>query len=462
MRNFKIESWPLRGRRLPLGAAILVLALAGCDTASLVELDDPDLITGTVARNPDNINELRNGAQWEFARALTGPAANNQTPGIVGISGLLADELWYASTFDSMQRIDQRNIIDATNLDVTRVFQYIHRARNLADRVGEQLASIGRQNSADAAMVTNLAGFSFIFFAENFCSGVPLSTTALTGDLEYGPPQTTEQLLDHATERFDRALAAATAAGTAAAAVQQQHLARVGLGRARLARGQFAEAAAAVAQVPTNFRYEVVYSENASSQNNGLWQNVNSERRSSAASGEGLNGLVFFRRGATGNTIDPRVSVDSVGVGLSTTVPFYRQNKYPTRGTNVPLATGIEARLIEAEAALNRGQSAAYLPILNTLRASVTGLAPLTDPGTPQARVRQLFEERAFWLWLTAHRLGDLRRMIRHYGFTQDQVFPVGQTIFGASYGTDVNFPIPFQETNNPQAPTGQCLNRDA
>jgi starch-binding outer membrane protein, SusD/RagB family len=345
---------------------------------------------------------------------------------------------------------------------VTRVFQYIHRARNLADRVGEQLASIGRQNSADAAMVTNLAGFSFIFFAENFCSGVPLSTTALTGDLEYGPPQTTEQLLDHATERFDRALAAATAAGTAAAAVQQQHLARVGLGRARLARGQFAEAAAAVAQVPTNFRYEVVYSENASSQNNGLWQNVNSERRSSAASGEGLNGLVFFRRGATGNTIDPRVSVDSVGVGLSTTVPFYRQNKYPTRGTNVPLATGIEARLIEAEAALNRGQSAAYLPILNTLRASVTGLAPLTDPGTPQARVRQLFEERAFWLWLTAHRLGDLRRMIRHYGFTQDQVFPVGQTIFGASYGTDVNFPIPFQETNNPQAPTGQCLNRDA
>ena len=75
--------------------------------------------------------------------------------------------------------------------------------------------------------------------------------------------------------------------------------------------------------------------------------------------------------------------------------------------------------------------------------------------------MRQFFTERAFWLYLTGHRLGDLRRMVRDYGFTQDQVFPTGQNIIGSSYGSDVNFPIPFQEQNNPQFANGSCIDRN-
>jgi hypothetical protein len=52
--------------------------------------------------------------------------------------------------------------------------------------------------------------------------------------------------------------------------------------------------------------------------------------------------------------------------------------------------------------------------------------------------------------------------MVREYGFTQAQVFPVGQTIFGSPYGTDVNFPIPVTERNNPEASSGECINRNA
>ena len=38
-----------------------------------------------------------------------------------------------------------------------------------------------------------------------------------------------------------------------------------------------------------------------------------------------------------------------------------------------------------------------------------------------------LFRERAFWLWGTAHRLGDMRRLIRHYGRTEASVHSVNQ-----------------------------------
>jgi hypothetical protein len=429
------------------------VSLAGCDPDELTNLNDPDDITVAVATDTANITELRNGVLYEFARAMTGPATNNSTPGIVGISGVMTDEMWYSSTFQGMQEIDRRNM-ERTNGEVLAVYQYLHRARNLAERTAEQYARTSQANSPDRALVTNLAGFTYVLFAENFCSGVPFSRTDLPGDVTFGAALTTAQMLDSAVVRFN---AAAALSGDSA----QIYLARVGRGRALLARGDFAGAAAAVAIVPTTFVSPVAFSESASSQNNGIWSNINSERRSSVASGEGTNGLVYFRRGPAPNTIDVRTPADSVGAGIGTAFPLYRQNKYSTRGAALPLATGIEARLIQAEAALSKGTSNAYLATLNQLRAT-RGLAALTDPGNAQARVRQFFSERAFWLWLTGHRLGDMRRMVREYQLPANTVFPVGQTIFGSPYGTDVNFPVPITEQNNPEAPTGQCIDRNA
>ncbi len=285
---------------------------------------------------------------------------------------------------------------------------------------------------------------------------MPFSVTEFTGAVEYGPPETTEQIFDRAIARFDAALAVAQAAGAAGAA--QTNVALVGKARALVGLGRLSDASTAVANVPANFLYTVDYGELPAPQN-GLWYNVNAERRSSAASGEGANGIAFFQRGSTGVTTDPRTPADSGGVGIGTSVRHYRQQKYPVGGADIPLASGIEAQLIRAEALLNGGQSAGYLPILNSLRSGAS-LPALTDPGSAQARVRQFFEERARWLWLTAHRLGDLRRMIRQYQFTEDGVFPTGQTIFGVAYGDDVNLPIPFAEANNPEF-TGQCIDRD-
>jgi hypothetical protein len=76
------------------------------------------------------------------------------------------------------------------------------------------------------------------------------------------------------------------------------------------------------------------------------------------------------------------------------------------------------------------------------------------------ARTNLLFRERAFWLWGTAHRLGDLRRLIRQYSRAQNTVFPTGEYHKGGEYGTDVNFPVSSDERNNPKF-TG-CIDRDA
>jgi hypothetical protein len=93
--------------------------------------------------------------------------------------------------------------------------------------------------------------------------------------------------------------------------------------------------------------------------------------------------------------------------------------------------------------------------------ASPTALAPLADPGTQRAREDLLFRERAFWLFSTGHRLPDLRRLIRQYGRTQEQVFAVGtHPREPGPYGADVNFPVPQAEENNPNFKG--CTDRNA
>lgn len=115
--------------------------------------------------------------------------------------------------------------------------------------------------------------------------------------------------------------------------------------------------------------------------------------------------------------------------------------------------------LIRAEAALAAGDVSGMLSILNALRADV-GLAELSDPGNDAERVDVLFEERARWFFATAHRLSDLRRLVRQYGRAEDDMFPTGPYFKGGEYGNDVNFPIPDQEKENPNFDA--CLDRSA
>jgi hypothetical protein len=97
--------------------------------------------------------------------------------------------------------------------------------------------------------------------------------------------------------------------------------------------------------------------------------------------------------------------------------------------------------------------------IHNALRATV-GL-PEDDLSAMDAdELRSYhFSERAFWLFSTGHRQGDLRRMVRVYGEQVSDVFPWGDYIKGGVYEDNVTFPVPQSEENNPNFQG--CLDRN-
>jgi hypothetical protein len=146
------------------------------------------------------------------------------------------------------------------------------------------------------------------------------------------------------------------------------------------------------------------------------------------------------------------------------------------RSATVVLADGVEARLIEAENQQRTGGD--YLVTLNTLRAAlptlitnaalpaafsppaIAALPPMSRPAAASAEVDQVFRERAYWMFLTGHRLGDLRRLVRQYGRNAEAVFPTGAFHKGGAYGVDVNYPVPFIETNNSKFVA--CIDRNA
>jgi len=286
-------------------------------------------------------------------------------------------------------------------------------------------------------------------FAETFCSGVPFSKAPSGGgELIFGEPLTTDEMFSTAIQWFDQAISSASGNDKLA------NLARVGKARAQLGLGQIDAAAGTVAGVPTDFVYNIEHSTNSRRQENGIYILSTVRRQWSIADGKGGNGIKY--RSAN----DPRTPWDGgTEFGQDDITLYYNQLKFPSSSAFVPLASGIEARLIEAEAAANAGDATQVANIHNALRATV-GLEPVDLSGMTKDQLRAFhFEERAFWLFSTGHRQGDLRRLVRVYGEDISTVFPWGPYFKGGEYSSDVTFPIPQSEANNPNYQG--CLDRN-
>jgi hypothetical protein len=287
---------------------------------------------------------------------------------------------------------------------------------------------------------------------ETYCNGIPFSDVQ-DGVITYGAPVSVDSAFNRAINDADSALS--NNGGPDAARITS--LAAVVKGRALLNRAQYAAAATAVAAVPTSFIYQNTHSDNAS--NNQIWALNTSAKRYVVADLEGGNGLPFK------SANDPRVPTAGTGNAFDANTPFVNTTIW-AKNDPVTIVSGIEARLIEAEAALQAGDFPLFVSKLNDARATKASLAPLTDPGTPAAREDLLFRERAFWMFGTGHRLGDLRRLIRQYARGAETVFPTGPWFKGGSYGPDVNLPASFEELNNPTVPQDQikvsCIDRNA
>ena len=165
---------------------------------------------------------------------------------------------------------------------------------------------------------------------------------------------------------------------------------------------------------------------------------------------------------------------------FSSIFPVSLQGLYNRADSRVLMASGAEAMLIRAEAAVRSGQTATAEQLLNDLRSdyslratiqwgvdppdSADELTDLTLAGTLAQDLRTVAAERARELWLTGDRLTTSRRLRLDPTVNIDLFPPVKTRISG---GDDIAFPIVQLELdNNPNlssgdaCPAGQTIRR--
>jgi hypothetical protein len=477
-----------RPRRAHVAAAVaLPLAMAGCKLDKFVGAVDPDIIDPSFVSNAQGAEAQRLGTLARFNTMTTG----SESMFLYG--GLLADEFATGDTFIERQQVDQRSLAPQ-NGNLITAFRALHRPRVGAQQVREALTAFDPTGAQwRLGEMFFVEAYAINMLAENFCSGVALSTVRGGREEVYGAPLSTDSLYAVAIAKIDSGLATVpTTAATATAAneVRVRNSLATLRGRVRVNQGNWADVITSVASVPTTFVW--LQEQSLTTRTPHMWSFINNQRRYSVANREGTNGLDFA------SAADPRVPTCIFNQTACTTLGFNQRRPFDasntavpdqiyqlvqaTDGSSSPVVSGLQARLYEAEARARLGQYATAgtgsLAILNTLRASpptyvlsggrtVTPLPALAAAADAAGQRSQIFREKAFWLYGLGHRLGDLRRLVRQYGLPQDQVFPVGQwQARGVNYQSDVNFPIPTSEANNPLQPSTdgipQCIDRNA
>lgn len=436
------------GRILVVPALAGALLFAGCDIDELLEINDTETVNPGTLENKDLMTIVYNGAIGEFANGWHGGTDN-----LISVTAVFSDEMFSSGTFPTRTATDRRSQYTAADGNTSdEAYVNLHQARFALRDAAKRVEGWEGTSHAYYQELKALEGYTYLGLGENFCSPIPFAEKGDDGSFIYSPPLALAEIFTTAATIFDQA------GGT--------NLAKVGKGRALVGAGQYAAAAAAVAGVPTNFVYWLRHSDNAV--RNGLYS-LQGNGRYSVSDVEGGSGLPF--RSAS----DPRVPWYRDAAqpnGFDASYALYKSRRHYAFSAPVPIATGVEARLIEAEAKLAAGDGPGMIAILNDLRANVGALmkgmfpgyaeanptlAPLTDPGTAAARRDLLFYERAFWLYGTATRMGDERRLVRQYGVGQAAAFPGGAYHKGGVHGSDVTFPLDFDEVNNTEYDPSTC-----
>lgn len=420
-------------------ALLLAFFATGC---GLLDVSDPTAVEETELANANGADLMRRNALARFSTAVGA---------WVAYSALFSDELFsdphpsLVAAGSGLEELfaDQRRLTDGTVGENFAAWGSAHDARRGADEAIVQLRQYGGAAVRDAhiGQMLTLRGYVTLTLAENVCPGFPLNEV-VDGRIVYEAPiTTTDEVFERALADFDSAI---VYAGDSA---RIGDAARIGRARTLLGLGRFTEAGAAAALVPTAYVWNVEFS-TAVGTSNPLAFRLGGNRRG-VADLEGGQGLAFV------SADDPRVQTDSMDLAYDGVTVLYGISKYPNADAPLTLASGVEARLIEAEAALQADpESGTWLTILNDLRATQASpaLADTTDPGTEAGRVDLLFRERAYWLFATGHRLGDLRRLVQRYGRDAESVFPTGTHYLGDTYGTAISLPFPaaLEAAHNP------------
>jgi SusD family len=398
--------------RLILTISLASLALLGCD----LNVSNPDVINAAQFNpNTDGVT-LSMSAQTNTYQAF-------QSVALYG--GLISEELWTGAIRPETNHIAARAFVGTDDIAVDFFDILSVSLASNVNAVNVLVTGSAAASDSNYARVSMNAGLTFLLMAETMCSS----------DVLAGPELSDAQLLDSAVTHFQKAITVGTAASNSQIALTAQ----VGLARAYLQAGSYANAISTAATVPASFvDYEINSPNPATATTLGNLMVVTTD----------MNQLVVPARYRHLN--DPRVPSDSTGCSTTSEIACVIQTKYTSFGDNIRMASGLEALFISAEAQLHQGTTAAALALIASERAN--NGQPAYSGGTDTLSVlTELLNQRAREFWMEAKKLGDIRRnpSVPLTGILTD---PAGSPFYGPTggvFGTTICVPIPPQETGS-------------
>lgn len=366
-------------KKAALAAVLLPFAAAACD----LSVTNPGKLADSSLNTPEAAPGLVTGMSYRTSAALDN---------IVEMTALVSGEMGHSGSYPE-EGLWVRGIVQKE--DVNSLWGTAEQTRWMSesgvDRIKSALGD-AYNSDQDAARANLFAGLANRTLGENMCQAV----------IDGGAPQDRMTYFPRAEQYLTDAITIGSAAGgdgpTYAIAA---HGARASV----LAwQGKWDEAMQDAAQVPTDFHYDAWYS----AENEDNWNDVVYETHDRYE-------YTVANTEFASDFNDPRVPWDTArdkngkpALGPNGTVAL-QQHKYDDKGAPIPLVTGTEMRVLEAENALRKGDIAGMTEKLNEARAFY-GMAPLAQPATEADAWNTLEFERGATLWLQARHLWDLTR----------------------------------------------------
>ena len=419
-----MRHWTRKAGFLPAAAALAV-ALSGCS----LEVLNPGAIQDADLNTPDLMPTLARGVSAEF---------NDIADEYAFFGSQLTDEAAGTGSYSSTQQYRQ-GIFDYQDSEF--YWAQAHEAAWAAKEAWVRFQDVlegAEQSSPDAAELFVIKGMAYRVLGENFCRMV----------FNVGPSVDRTLAFDSAIAAFNMAITIGTAAGTDGAhwvTAANAGKAQAYFGKASLtgAAADWTSAVTAAGLVPIDFVDVAHYHENANTNlywgeswgraENGVYRtlaqtiydDVQDPRVAYTRCGEWRTPGAAYPDIIAGG-VDPTGNCTGQGSGAHQGADgqhaHYRQDKYTERGSDVPRASGVEMRMIEAEAALLAGTPdfTAFIDAVNEVRnhygmadrAAPTTLGTLDWPHEYPAvdAMSVLDEERYMTLWIEGRRLFDLDR----------------------------------------------------
>jgi hypothetical protein len=198
----------------------------------------------------------------------------------------------------------------------------------------QRVLGAGFETNVDTPRAYLYAGFANRLLGENVCTGI----------IDGGPPQSDSVYFERADSLFTRAYTIATALKNTSVA----NAALGGRASVRAWLGNWSGAVGDAALVPTSFVFNAIFGTGTARENNDL-ANQTITRKETTVFGT-VYATIFKDPRTPWDTV--KTTSGAVQTGQDGKTKFFRQTKYTSLGSPVPLVKGTEMLLLRAEAAL--------------------------------------------------------------------------------------------------------------